>query len=98
MGIVIGSYKKATFDVTLLGLQRYKELHGTLHIPQNFIIPQNDSWPIESHGLKLGNLLYNIVVFDRFQDHRDTLKKLGVPYESTVCLRLQSVSLQSLLL
>ena len=45
---------KQKFDSIYDGLVIYKELYGDLFVPQTFCIPEEDPWPEELWGLKLG--------------------------------------------
>ena len=43
------------FDRLLKALKMYKELHGTLDVPQHFIIPDKQPWDEDVWGLRLGS-------------------------------------------
>ena len=43
------------FERLFNALKMYKELYGTLDVPQHFIIPEEAPWEEEVHGLRLGS-------------------------------------------
>ncbi|OQS07094.1 Carboxyvinyl-carboxyphosphonate phosphorylmutase, partial [Thraustotheca clavata] len=49
------------WQLHLDALTRYKQLHGNLHVPYRFIIPQNDArWQSEAWNLSLGNIVHKL--------------------------------------
>ena len=65
MSSLIEGEKRINFEL----FEAYKQIYGNVHIRADFIVPFDDErWPIELRGLKLGNLAERI---------RINLKKVG---------------------
>ncbi len=69
------------FEVIFSALQSYKALHGDVKVPQKFIVPENDqNYPENTWGMKLGITLHNIRIKSCFKEHREQLQALGVNF------------------
>ena len=44
----------------LKSLQVYKEVHGNLEVPQEFVVPSEAPWPEDAWGMYLGHRVYGI--------------------------------------
>ena len=70
------------FDVTYSALKVYKDIHGDLLVPQKFVVPENDDqYPKEAHGLKLGRRVESIRNQGTYVEHREQLEALGFVYD-----------------
>ncbi|KAG9408335.1 hypothetical protein AC1031_021575 [Aphanomyces cochlioides] len=50
-----------TFDIKVLALETYKNLHGHIHVPFEFKVPDNDpAWPSRCWKLKLGRAVHDL--------------------------------------
>lgn len=58
----------------------YKELHGNLRIPPEFIIPSTAMWPNEIWGMKFGLLVRNIRRGRSYTSMREELEVMGLDY------------------
>lgn len=83
LGIILGSFKKVSFEVIHQALKVYKELHGKVDIPIAFVVPSDAPvWPKELWGLKLGAKLVKIRLYGAFAQHRAELEELGVSFDT----------------
>jgi hypothetical protein len=62
-------------------LLRYKELHGNILVPRNFIVPWTDNWPEEMWGVKLGYVVHNIRSGADTKVNREELIAVGFIFE-----------------
>jgi len=53
-----GARKK--FEAIYRALVVYKSIYGDVNVPQTFVAPDEDPWPAECRGLKLGSRVYSI--------------------------------------
>jgi hypothetical protein len=56
----IWRYAEVRYEKILLALKIYKKLYGNLYIKVSFVVPNDNNWPKELHGFKLGRLCDNI--------------------------------------
>ena len=55
-------------------LLRYKEMHGHMLMPRSFIIPRDDElWPEETWGMKLGKSVSRIRSGDNYKQKQEEL-------------------------
>ncbi|OQS00151.1 hypothetical protein THRCLA_06188 [Thraustotheca clavata] len=59
LGFVWDSHEY-NWETKLMALAEYKREYGNVHVPQEFCIPNQDPWPKETWGLKLGQAVTNI--------------------------------------
>jgi hypothetical protein len=64
-------------------LLKYKELYGDMLVPQIFVIPNDNNWPEEMWGCKLGRLVQNIRYGYAHKDQRDDLISIGFVFDDT---------------
>jgi len=58
------------FKIVRTALLTYKTMHNDLLIPQDYIVPRDDSrYPQEVWGMKLGQVVSNIRNIDNYADH-----------------------------
>ena len=70
------------FDLIYSALKVYKDIHGDLLVSVRFVIPENDNqYPKEAHGLKLGSRVMSIRYQDTYAEHREQLEALGFVYD-----------------
>ena len=70
------------FDVIHSALKVYKEIHGNLKMKTSFVVPENDErYPKETHGLKLGSRVRNIRYHGAYPEHREQLEALGFHFK-----------------
>jgi hypothetical protein len=70
-----------------LALKTYRDMHGHVRVPRSFIVPTDDSrWPIETHGLKLGNAVHHLRERKAglAQSQLDDLEALGFEWKSSL--------------
>ena len=80
--LTIGKRSGVGFDIIYSALESYKTNHGDLMVPRRFVVPQDDDrYPIESWGLKLGVRLHDIRSNSTFSRQRTKLEELGVNFE-----------------
>jgi hypothetical protein len=59
----------------------YKRLHGNLNVPSSFVVPLDDeNWPTELWGKKLGNTVSIIRWKGSFSRYRKELIELGIKF------------------
>jgi hypothetical protein len=69
------------YDVAELALLRYKEMYGHMLVPQSYVVPNDDeSWPKETWGMKLGGVVSNIRSGNSYKDKRQELMSIGFDY------------------
>lgn len=69
------------YAVVKSALLRYKEMHGDILVSSKFIIPCDDeSWPRETWGMKLGKSVSDIRRGDRYPGQREELISIGFDY------------------
>lgn len=49
-----GEYMSSKF---IKSLEVYKKINNNIDIPEDFVIPSNDEWPNEIHGMRLGSAM-----------------------------------------
>ena len=69
---------------TLLGMLRYKELYGTFHPANAFVIPWTDDWPEEFWGYGLGSTVNQIRTGKSYLKRREELEAIGFSYLSAI--------------
>ena len=75
-----------------LALQSYKEKHGNVFVPKDFIIPSdNIEWPRQTWGLKLGKLNRKILFGTKYLTEKKELRYLGYDYSSQRLVRSNGV-------
>ena len=73
-----------TYQLTLLGMLRYKELYGTFHPANAFIIPWTDDWPEEFWGYGLGSTVTQIRAGKSYLKRREELEAIGFSYLASI--------------
>lgn len=73
--------------LVLSALRAFKQIHGNLRVPFNFVVPGNGeydnysdvdgSYPPATHGMKLGHVVMHIRNRGQYEDYRDQLDALG---------------------
>ncbi|ETW08087.1 hypothetical protein, variant [Aphanomyces invadans] len=84
LGFVWDSHE-LTFDIKVMALQTYKQLHGHVHVPFEFRVPDNhDVWPARCWKLKLGRAVHDLRCRGDHlaQERRDVLDSLGFVWDS----------------
>jgi hypothetical protein len=75
------------WTTNLLALKTYRGIHGDMLIPQSFVVPTDDqSWPIETHGMKLGLIVNNLRrrKTSLSQNRLDALDELGFEWKASL--------------
>lgn len=74
-------FSKKRFEIIFTALNIYKQLKGDLLIPQVFVVPEEEPWPEETWGLKLGARVNSIrgqgTLITNFPDRRALLDEIG---------------------
>lgn len=84
MGLSFDTLKR-DFSSVRRGLLKYKDLHGDMLVPMDFVIPADSSeWPESVWGLKLGVTVFKIRNTGIFKANFDELKEMGFDYESPI--------------
>ena len=66
------------YDLLRRTLLKYKELHGHLLVPSDFVVTHDDSfWPEEMWGFRLGSNVNDIRINNSFNDKREDLQSIG---------------------
>ena len=87
------------YELTKAMLLKYKELNGHLMVPKSFIIPYNDEkWPTEMWGKKLGNSVRNIRNRSSFKSKRSDLESIGFVFSVNNRPRHGYILIKSMLL
>ncbi|OQS00260.1 hypothetical protein THRCLA_06093 [Thraustotheca clavata] len=47
------------WDRNIVAFKKYKNLHGHLDIPIDYVVPQDENWPKDVRGLKLGMVVHS---------------------------------------
>jgi len=69
------------FELIFLALQTYKNLERNLLVPRRFVVPNDDdTWPIETWGMKLGGVVSKIRSNNAYADHRQRLESIEFDY------------------
>ena len=58
--LVLMAKKISTTRINIQLFDIFKKVHGDLHVPRRFVIPREEVWPQESHGMKFGNYVDRI--------------------------------------
>lgn len=78
-------FAKKRFELVFDALVIFKQLFGNLFVPQAFIIPQEDPWPEELWGLKLGARVNAIraqgTLVTNSPERRERLSEIGFIWE-----------------
>jgi hypothetical protein len=70
------------FEAIKVTLLVYKHLNDDMLVPQRFVVPANDiTWPEETWGMKLGNVVMNIRAGKSCVHNRLDLEIIGFNYE-----------------
>ncbi len=75
---------EARYQHHLRALLRYKELHGHMRVPANFIVPWSRDWLEELWGLRMGSLVSCIRRDTQHADKKEELKKVGFDFAPQV--------------
>ncbi|ETV85662.1 hypothetical protein H257_02275 [Aphanomyces astaci] len=84
LGFVWDSHE-LTFDIKVLALNTYKQLHGHVHVPFEFKVPDtHPSWPPTCWKLKLGRAVHDLRCRGDHltPERRDVLDALGFVWDS----------------
>jgi hypothetical protein len=77
--------QSSTLEEVKTALLAYKSLYGHLKVPQSYIIGDDDErYPEEVRGMKLGSLVNNIRSSGSYADHREELESLGLRIRSNI--------------
>jgi hypothetical protein len=71
---------KSNWTANFLALKTYRDIHGNMLIPRRFVVPTDDQrWPIETHGMKLGLIVNNLRrrIADLSKNQLNALETLG---------------------
>jgi virulence-associated protein VapD len=69
------------YDVVEPALLTYKHLKRNMLVPASFEVPtDDDTWPIETWGMKLGGVVRGIRNKNTYADHRQRLESIGFDY------------------
>ena len=69
------------FPAIQRALMIYRDLHGDMHVPSGFIIPDNIyEWPQDIWGIKLGSVVKNIRSGLYYKNKREDLESIGFCY------------------
>ena len=78
-------FSKKRFDVMHKALKVYSELKGDLLVPQAFVVPEHEPWPVESWNLKLGARVNSIrgqgTLVANFPERRALLDSIGFKWD-----------------
>jgi len=80
LGFVWNAYDENLWKQIINALTTYKDLHGDLLVPQNYVIPSNAKWPEELWDVQLRDIVDKIRSEPssiEVQLHRNTLQELG---------------------
>ena len=98
MGFVFDNVRKLRWKTQVYpALRRYKELHGDLQVPINFVVPNFNEYPIATHGVKLGLIVKSIRDKNYYKSNRQDLEDMGFEYQSKINLRWNKKILPALL-
>ncbi len=76
---------KVSFDLIYSAMETYKQIHGDLSVPLNYVVrPGNPAFGEEAWGLKLGAFVHSIVHHGAFSKHHKRLKRLGFRYQISI--------------
>jgi len=67
-----------------LGLLTYESIHGDMLIPADFIVPHDDEWDKEIHGMKLGKKVHHIRFQNQYKTFKADLKSIGLVWDREV--------------
>lgn len=91
-GVLVGKVAKGInlpYSLTIGALKRYHEKHADLILPRRFVVPEQDDYPKELHGIDLAGTVYDMKWWQRHVKERPDrvaeLNQLGFVWE-----RLQS--------
>jgi hypothetical protein len=66
------------YELVKVALQTFKDLNGDMLVPKKFVVPINDiTWPEETWGMKLGNVVNNIRGGNSHVKKREDLESIG---------------------
>ena len=82
LGLPAATKRRQQFELTLLALDAHNRLYGDFSVPRYFSVPCDESWPVQTWGMQLGNRVRNIRYSGAFQDaqSRAALEKIGFPF------------------
>eukprot|EP01041_Mallomonas_annulata_P008905 gene8905-18430_t len=74
------------FDVIMEALCTYKEIHGHINVPVNFIVPNEDPWPVSCRNLRLGTRCCSIRRGTAYfsDDCHERLTEIGFRWEHMI--------------
>ena len=67
-----------------LGLLTYQSIYGDMLIPADFIVPHDDQWDKEIHGIKLGKKVHHIRFQNQYKTFKEDLKSIGLVWDREV--------------
>ena len=78
LGFEFRSILDVRWDTRILpALMTYREIHGDLLIPAEFVVPSSSPWPECSYNLSLGALANHIRNLGAWEAKHDQLNELG---------------------
>jgi hypothetical protein len=84
LGLDYSSQKVNSFENIYKAFETYKRLNninGLFTVPKSFVVPSNDDkWPKETWGMKLGSITSRVRNKNHWKDHRLKLEELGFDY------------------
>ena len=66
---------------------RYREIYGTFHPPNAFVVPWTDDFPEEMWGFVLGETVSSIRTGRSYLKRREELEEMGFSYLAAVQVR-----------
>ena len=74
---------QSKYSIIRNSLTRYRELHGDLLVPRQYVVPEDDArWPPETRGIKLGTVVYNIRGGSSYADQKEDLLSIGFCFDA----------------
>ena len=82
LGLPAATKRRQQFELTLLALVAHNHIYGDFSVPRYFSVPHEESWPVKTWGMQLGNRVRNIRYSGAFRDaqSRAALEQIGFQF------------------
>ncbi|RLN73100.1 hypothetical protein BBJ28_00011195 [Nothophytophthora sp. Chile5] len=85
LGFKFNAFEGTFVDRVLPALEVYTEIYGNCHVPPNFVVPAESTWPRPSWGTKLGHAMRNIRSrqqhVQQAETYHERLEQLGFEWQ-----------------
>lgn len=75
--LYMGQHQPLNGESVVQSLHHYRKLHSHLDIPSGFVVPNDNAWPENLHGFRLGTVLRRIKYKGALPEYHQQIEKTG---------------------